>query len=122
MIANCGIITVMSWAILLVLVSEIKCEGEKKFFRNTVVFTKYVCCSLRCSLKQKANGFPFQILLGNRSMHIRHPENQSSSLDVLEVTAHNISRHVLSVIFVICVYVSKKRKEVFPTLKNQQRT
>lgn len=64
MIADCGITTMMSWAILLVLVSEIKSEGEKKFFRNTVVFTKYVSCSLRYSIKTEGKWFPVSNIIG----------------------------------------------------------
>lgn len=64
MIADCGITTVMSWAILLVLVSEIKYEGMKKFLRNTVVFAKYVSCSLRCSIKTEGKCFPIANIIG----------------------------------------------------------
>lgn len=58
MIAVCGIITVIAWEIVLILVSEIKYEGEKILFSSTVVFTKYVSCSLRCSIKTDGKWLP----------------------------------------------------------------
>lgn len=56
-------------------------------------------------LKQKANGFLFQILLGNRSVHVRHSEN-------LRIMSWSFlfSRHVPCIISVVCVYISEKRK------------
>lgn len=93
----------------------------RKGKNSSVVLLNMLVVHSDVPLKEAANGFAFQILLGKRSLHIRRSENQSSSVVVLEVTARNMSRHVPCIIFV-CVYTSKKRKAVVPTLKNQQRT
>jgi len=71
MITDCGNIIMMSWAILLVLASDRKnCFPTKMVFLQNTLFVHS-----DVPLKQKANGFSFQILLTNKSVHIRHSEN-----------------------------------------------
>lgn len=93
-----------------------KLTDRKNYFPTKMAFLmKYVICSFRCSIKTE-RGFPFQILLANRCVHIRHSENSVMVLKVIPF----YSAGMFPAVFLLYVFTLVKKEKVFlSTLKGE---